>query len=289
MKVSSNLISDIYSFYLARLKELYPEKEAGVLLKRLLAHYLKVQEYKIPHIIENERVGESMLLKIHFGVKELLKHKPLEYIIGQADFYEMKFFVNQHVLIPRPETEELVDLIWKTSSQFKNNPWIIDIGTGSGCIAISLNKLIKSETIAIDISSSALNLAKKNNELNSSDVQFIQMDFLKKSQWNKLEGIFDVIVSNPPYIRELEKSLMKDNVLLYEPEVSLFVKDNNPLVFYKAIAEFGYDHLKANGYIYLEINEFLGNETANVFKSHYRKVTVIKDLNGKDRFLLVQK
>ena len=289
MKVPSNLISDIYTFYLARLKELYPDKEAAVLLRRLLAHYLKVQEYKIPHIVENQRVGESMLLKIHFAVKDLLNHKPLEYITGQADFYEMKFEVNENTLIPRPETEELVDLIWKTSSSFKNHPRILDIGTGSGCIAIALSKLINAEVMGIDISTSALELAKKNNVLNNADVQFVQMDFLEKSQWNKLEVKFDVIVSNPPYIRELEKSLMKENVLLYEPEIALFVKDNNPLIFHKAIASFGQNYLKPNGYIYVEINEFLGKETANIFRNNYSKVSTIKDLNEKDRFIIAQK
>lgn len=289
MKVSSNKISDIYSYYLNLLEVEYSPFEGGILLKRLMGYYLNVQSFKIPQHIENERVVESMLLKIHFAVKELLKHKPLEYIIQTADFYEMKFSVNQHVLIPRPETEELVDLIWKTSSQFKSNPRIIDIGTGSGCIAISLNKLIKSETIAVDVSKPALDLATKNKVLNHAEVQFIQMNFLEEQQWNKLTGLFDVIVSNPPYIRELEKSLMKENVLLYEPKEALFVKDNDPLIFYKAISSFGQNYLKPNGYIYVEINEFLGKETADIFKKNYSKVATIKDLNGKDRFIIVQK
>ena len=287
MKVPSNLISDIYSFYYKRLQEEYSSKESAILLKRLMGYYLNIKEFKIPQFIENKRVGESLMLKIHFGVKDLLQHKPLEYIIQRSNFYELEFFVNEHVLIPRPETEELVDLIWKTSAKYKNKPAILDIGTGSGCIAITLNKLIDAKTYALDISNLALDVARTNAKNLNADVTFVPMDFLDETQWKSLNLKFDIIISNPPYIRELEKSLMNENVLNFEPHKALFVRDKNPLIFYKKILDFSLEYLNSKGAIFVEINEFLGNETADIFRSNYSNVNIIKDLNGKDRFLWI--
>jgi len=287
MKVSSNKISDIYSYYINLLEAEYSRHEGGILLKRLMGYYLDIQSFKIPQHIENERVGESMMLKIHFGVKDLLQHKPLEYIMGRADFYEMKFEVNEDTLIPRPETEELVDMIWKASATLKRKPKILDIGTGSGCIGIALSKLIEANVLGIDVSEKALNIAKINAIKNNSEMKFLKVDFLDINQRNSLKETFDVIVSNPPYVRELEKSLLQPNVLDYEPHLALFVPDNNPLIFYEAIATFGKTNLNPNGSIFLEINEFLGKETAEIFKADYSEVKLIQDLNGKDRFLWV--
>ena len=288
MKVPSNKISDIYSYYLNLMKKLYPESEAKLMLKRLMGYYLEVQDFKIPQLIENERVGESLLLKIHFGVKDLLSHKPLEYIIGLTDFYEMKFEVNKDVLIPRPETEELVDLIWKTSPSIRKSPSILDVGTGSGCIGIVLCKLLNARVTGIDNSAKALTVAKRNALKNQTEINFFQINFLVENERNTLKETFDIIVSNPPYIRELEKGIMKSNVLNYEPSSALFVPDNNPLIFYEQIAIFGKNNLNPRGCIYVEINEFLGAETLALFRMHFEKVTLIQDLNGKDRFIWVQ-
>ncbi len=289
MKVASNKLSDIYKYYLTNLLRVYSDNEGAILLKRLIAFFAEIDSYKIPQMLDDVRVSESQLLKIHFGVKDLLKHKPLEYILEEVEFYEMKFKVNQNVLIPRPETEELVDLIWKNSSSSPAKPKLFDIGSGSGCIAICLSKLLNADTYAVDCSKEAIKIAKQNATTNCAEVKFIETDFLTVANWKYLPKKIDIIVSNPPYVRKSEKLLMKPNVLDYEPEKAIFVDDENPLIFYKAIADFAFKNLSEKGKIYLEINEFLAVETAEVFKSLYPKVKLINDLNGKKRFLLVEK
>lgn len=229
------------------------------------------------------------MLTFHFAVKDLLKNKPIQYIIGETEFCDLKFKVNENVLIPRPETSELVHLIVNSQRSTANSQQsILDIGTGSGCIAISLAKMISgSEVYALDISEKALEVAKENAVNNNVEVTFIHDDIL--SLKNKIDTKFDIIVSNPPYVRELEKAEMRDNVLNWEPHNALFVSDNNPLIFYRIILEFAKSHLKENGEIWFEINEFLGKEMTELCNEMgFSQVEVFNDFRGKERVLLVR-
>ena len=236
------------------------------------------------------RLSESEMLTFHFAVKDLLKNKPIQYIIGETDFCDLKFKVNENVLIPRPETSELVMNIVKSQlSTFNLQLSILDIGTGSGCIAISLAKNIPGSNVyALDISEKALEVAKENAINNNVDVTFIHDDIL--SLKNNIESKFDIIVSNPPYVRELEKAEMRDNVLNWEPHNALFVSDNDPLIFYRNILEFAKTHLNENGEIWLEINEYLGKEMTDLCKEYgFADVKIFEDFRGRERVVKANK
>ena len=215
------------------------------------------------------------------ALKKLEKEIPIQYIIGETEFYGLPFYVNEHVLIPRPETEELVSWIL---NETKGEKKIIDIGTGSGCIAISLAKNLKNSKVwALDISKEALKIAQKNAELNEINVQFINDDILTSTTLNQK---FDIIVSNPPYVRMLEKQEIKNNVLENEPHLALFVDDNNPLLFYDKIADFAKDNLTKNGELYFEINQYLGKETMQLLENKgFKNCTLKKDIFGNDRMI----
>ena len=210
--------------------------------------------------------------------------EPIQYILGECEFYGLPFYVNPSVLIPRPETEELVDWIISDHSGQSGN--LLDIGTGSGCIAVASGKFLKSFSVsAIDISEAALAVAKKNAEKNNCHIQLIIADILKPDNID-FNDAFDVIVSNPPYVCEREKQTMSQNVLGYEPHLALFVPENDPLLFYKAIAMFGKKRLKAGGKIYLEINETLGKECVTLLDSlGYQDILLRKDIFGRDRMI----
>lgn len=227
-------------------------------------------------------------------LEDLKQQKPIQYILGETEFYGLQFNVNENVLIPRPETEELVDWIIKDSkfkSQNSEPIKILDIGTGSGCIAISLAKhLPEAQVFAVDISESALKIAKENADRNGVEVEFIKANILESSLWGDIAlrqmAFFDIIVSNPPYVRELEKREIKPNVLDNEPHLALFVENENPLVFYKAITDFAVDKLKSNGSLYFEINQYLGQETKQLLvDAQFEAIELRKDLNGNDRML----
>jgi release factor glutamine methyltransferase len=224
------------------------------------------------------------LLSIHFAVKALLQHKPLQYILGSTEFLDWEFELNEQVLIPRPETEELVQLIANQNYNLSSSSRILDIGTGSGCIAIALQKLTKAEVSAIDISSEALAIAKHNAQKLLSRVNFQQIDILDDSQWDNIPGDFDLIVSNPPYVQESEKKWMHKNVLEYEPALALFVSDKDPLIFYRMIAAFANCKLKKNGQLWFEINEFLSNQLIDLLKDNFSEIEIIKDYKDKNRF-----
>ncbi len=216
-------------------------------------------------------------------IKELKTSRPVQYILGETEFYGLKLYVNENVLIPRQETEELVQRIIKETKI--PNPAILDLGTGSACIAVSLAKNIPSTRVyATDISENALNIARENAVLNKVSVNFFKDDMLHPGIDRKL--VFDVIVSNPPYVLDSEKKLMHNNVLNFEPGTALFVRDYNPLEFYLAIAEIASERLVSGGCVYVEINESLAKEVCDVFKSYkLSNPEITRDINEKNRFV----
>ena len=288
MKVPSNLVKDIRNHYCEQLCSIYDKDEANAMILILLEHYFNINRVKMA-LEPQLRLSESEMLTFHFAVKDLLKNKPIQYIIGETEFCDLKFKVNENVLIPRPETSELVmKIVNSQRSTVNSQQSILDIGTGSGCIAISLAKMISgNEVYALDISEKALEVAKENAVNNNVEVTFIHDDIL--SLKNKIDTKFDIIVSNPPYVRELEKAEMRDNVLNWEPHNALFVSDNNPLIFYRSILEFAKSHLKENGEIWFEINEFLGKEMTELCNEMgFSQVEVFNDFRGRERVCSVR-
>jgi release factor glutamine methyltransferase len=284
MKVASNKIADIREYYSAQLKAVYAETESRFLVDSVISHYADIPRLEIP-INLDRRVGESLLLKIHFAVKDLLRHRPLQYVLGEAEFCGLPFYVNEQVLIPRPETEQLIDLIIDSGSRLDEKTSILDLGTGSGCIAISLASQLNCKVSAVDISSEAIEIAKKNAVLNKVQVSFIKADLLSDNFENDLHNKYDVIVSNPPYVRNQEKQMMQKNVLDFEPELALFVEDENPLIYYEAICRIASSLLNNKGVLWLEINEYLAEETLQLAKRYFSTSILIKDYKGNYRFI----
>jgi len=284
MKIKSNKISDIRQFYLKELSEIYQPKESAVFLDLIFEEYFGLS--RVERVLNPEkRVTESEMLKIHFAIGELKKQMPIQYILEKAEFYGLLFYVDENVLIPRPETEELVEWVLEICGQ-EANVNVLDIGTGSGCIAISIKKnLLSGKVWAMDVSPLALEVAKRNAVSNDVEIHFLQQDILESVGSENLPQ-FDAIVSNPPYVRNSEKLLMQKNVLEYEPALALFVEDNDPLKFYRAIAGFSADHLKQGGSLFLEINEALADETAALLQSmEFSDIIVKKDIYDKDRMI----
>lgn len=226
--------------------------------------------------------------QLHNYLSLLSKHTPVQYVLNEAWFYGMPLYVNENVLIPRPETEELVDWIIQNEKnrQTISPPRILDIGTGSGCIPVALKKNLQlAEVHAIDISREALDVAKKNASQQHTPVHFHEMDILQQQKGSTLP-VFDIIVSNPPYIPQKDKAEMHNNVLEYEPHLALFVNDDDPLLFYRAIAAFAKHHLADDGTLYLELHEMSGVATREVFSSAgFKQTELKKDMQGKDRML----
>ncbi|MFV5688403.1 peptide chain release factor N(5)-glutamine methyltransferase [Flavobacterium sp. ZT3R25] len=225
-------------------------------------------------------------------LEPLKKEIPIQYLLGKTSFYGLEFEVNENVLIPRPETEELVDWISKSNSKIERlkNLKILDIGTGSGCIAISLAKNIpNAQVFAIDVSEKALATAKKNANINTVNITFINQNILEVASLSAVEGLnqqFDIIVSNPPYVRNLEKEEIKKNVLENEPHLALFVEDNDALIFYRKIAELAQKNLSPNGQLYFEINQYLGKEMIGLLeKMNFKNIELRKDIYGNDRMI----
>jgi release factor glutamine methyltransferase len=263
--------------------EIYPENESRQMVNLLILSVTGWEKEKIaiePGIIVVDSIVDNLLK----GLGELLKGKPIQYVTGKAYFYGLELDVNPSVLIPRPETEELVKWIVDDNST-KEGLNVLDIGTGSGCILIALGKLLKKPGLkGVEISKGALETASNNAIKHGIPVVFRLFDILKDNGDGALK--YDIIVSNPPYVREMEKALMNNNVLGYEPHSALFVPDGDPLLFYKAIAGFAKNNLVPGGKLYLEINENLGKETISLLESEgFRNVTLEKDMQGKDRMI----
>lgn len=283
---------DLQHIFNKELESIYEKNEIDSLFFLCLEHICKVVRIQLQ--LERELTINKSETNQFFETLELLKQqKPIQYIFGETEFFGLNFKVNENVLIPRQETEELIDLIIKThitDSKKNSNPLkILDIGTGSGCIAISLAKnLSNADIYALDVSLKAMEVAKKNAEHNGVNVTFIQGSILDKDTWNSdfLNSKFDIIVSNPPYIRNSEKIEIQPNVLDNEPHLALFVSDENPLIFYKEIVEFSKSSLKSKGSLYFEVNQYLGVETKQLLdNSKFRNIELLKDLNGNDRML----
>ena len=272
-------LSDKQSEYLKALSAVCDQAEARAITLWILEEVLHVKGPKLS--LERFMVlttHQEEVLDEH--LQRLLKYEPVQYILGYAEFYGLKFKVSSAVLIPRPETEELVELIGEEIDD--PNLSILDIGTGSGCIPITLKKHIaQADVTGLDISEDALQIARENAQSNGVNVTFIKMDILHEVPTGK----YDVIVSNPPYIGYDEKEKMNDNVLIHEPHLALFSED--PLAFYKRIAEIAPAILNPKGKIYLEVSEFRANEVADIF-SKLGHVKIRKDMSGKDRIVFVQ-
>ena len=291
--MSSNLVRDCRKYYAGELEKIYGSDEANALIMILLEHYFSINRVKMA--LEPElRLSESELLTLHFAVKDLLKNKPVQYVLGETEFCGMRFMVDENVLIPRPETEEMVKNIASCGDKACLVPTgcdVLDIGTGSGCIAISLAKLLKDSAVtAVDVSEKALEVAKKNAEANNVNVRFILDDILNPQNTELIDNQYDIIVSNPPYVCESEKSEMRANVLDYEPSTALFVTDNDPLIFYRKILEFAQKTLKPSGEVWFEINEKFGEEMKDLcLEKGFKNVEIIKDFRERDRILRISK
>ena len=262
-------------------ENLYEEQEAMAIAKRFLEETINISSYEI-FLYPDHKVHEIAQARIEAGIERLAKGEPLQYVVGRMEYIGMDFQVTPDVLIPRPETEELV--WWIAADQQGKEINILDIGTGSGCIAISLARMLPKATVyATDISEKALALATLNAKHNNVKVHFIHNDIL--NDYASLPPIrFDIIVSNPPYITEKEKALMHRNVLEHEPHLALFVPNEEPLRFYKAIAQLA-AAFKTPVTTYLEINEAFGKETAELFTAVGFEVQVRKDINDKERMV----
>lgn len=269
----------------SELKNLYNDNEINVLINDIVEFVSGLT--KTQRLINTEyKFTEEQVNEVQQILERLKKNEPIQYVLGKTFFYDLEFDVTPDVLIPRPETEELVD--WIIKEHMHREPRIIDVGTGSGCIAISLAKNIqKGRVEAVDISEAAIKVASRNALKNKvENIQFRQVDILGYVP-PSFDGKYDIIVSNPPYVTEGEKELMEANVLEYEPENAIFVNNPDALLFYKAIAEFGKSYLKPNGRLYFEINEKFGQEISEHLSSlGYKSIVLKKDINEKDRMIM---
>ena len=271
--------------FIKSLLPIYDEMEAESFFYLLLESKHQLRRIDLALDVDKEFSKEEISIWDSI-LEKLINQIPIQYIIGKTHFYGLEFMVNENVLIPRPETEELVDWIVKLNTKLSKNKnlKILDIGTGSGCIAISLAKNItNSEVFAVDVSEKALVIAEKNAILNQVQVTLLPKNILEITTLNQK---FDIIVSNPPYVRNLEKAEIKPNVLDNEPHLALFVSDNDPLIFYKKIAELATANLNPNGQLFFEINQYLGKETQDLLKSiGLKNIELRKDIYGNDRMI----
>jgi release factor glutamine methyltransferase len=287
-------IKDIFLNFHQALDGLYGPQEAESITLMVLSEISGLSRARIKAFPEDD-VPPEALEKLPTILDELKTGKPVQYILGNTEFYGLPFLVNPAVLIPRPETEELVEWIlssvgsrqWAVGSSLVS---ILDIGTGSGCIAISLKKSLPEASVtALDISADALHTAKQNAVINEVDVNFVQKDILEealKSEIENLKSEISLIVSNPPYVTLIDKTQMHTNVTDFEPHTALFVPEDNPLLFYKAIADYATKHLADKGMLFFEINESFGNETVDLLKDKgFTAIELRKDMSGRDRMV----
>ena len=275
-------LQEAFVDYRNKVEEFYSAGEAQIISEDIFEFLLGLDQTQIKSGGKN-LLSEEQELILEQALHDLADRKPIQYITSVAWFYRRKFLVSPAVLIPRPETEELVELIVRNNT--RSSPKIIDIGTGSGCIAISLKKEIPSASItAIDKSKDALGVAKKNALDHEVNINFLEIDFLQKAEYEALPG-YDYIVSNPPYIPEREMKNMESQVLSFEPHLALFVPDEKPLIFYEAIVDFAERHLNGKGSVFLETHYDNAAEVAALFNTNTFDVEIIKDMSGAERFV----
>ncbi|RCH56080.1 peptide chain release factor N(5)-glutamine methyltransferase [Mucilaginibacter hurinus] len=294
-------VKDVFDNFREGLAGLYEVKEIEAIALSVLTNLTQQSKASIKAFPEN-KLAVELLAQLYSILTELETGKPLQYILGESEFYGLKFAVNPSVLIPRPETEELVEwLLGSVKSQqgvfnadntpYNHAPRILDIGTGSGCIAISLKKNLPQATVvAIDISPEALVTAKQNAAINSVEVDFVQADILNTKSGPGTDLIagtkYHVIVSNPPYVTPADKRQMHINVTEFEPHAALFVPENDPLLFYKAIADFAIKGLNENGLLFFEINESYGKETVDMLHDKlFKNIELRNDMSGRPRMV----
>ena len=277
-------IQEAYKHLLYKLFEVYDDREAANICDWVIEHITGFK--KIDRITrKNFLLNEQQRKILNDYTNELLQHKPVQYVLHEAWFAGMKLYVDESVLIPRPETEELADwIITNCKLQIANS--ILDIGTGSGCIPIALKKKMPSSEIqALDVCEKALIVAKRNAAVHHTEIHFHQSDILNKEEWKQFSS-YDIIVSNPPYIKQSEVTEMRENVLLHEPHIALFVPDEDALLFYRTIAAFGSQHLNTNGELYFEINEMQSENIINLLHEYgYKSIELKKDMQGKERMV----
>jgi len=284
------ILSEIKLLFQSELSELYSRSEREELFFIFCESILNLNKIDL-RINLDKNLSENDLNKLSEAISELKTGKPFQQILGETEFYGMKFFVNEHVLIPRPETEELLELaIGKIQEKRKKNQGlkILDIGTGSGIIPILLKKyFLESEVNSIDISKDALEIAKRNADFHKVEINFINKDYLNEvfDSAQTDNQVFDIIISNPPYIGIDENPEIEDSVKGFEPNLALFSPTSDALIFYKKIAEDSKNHLAANGLLFLEINQKLGKETLELFQNHFSESYLLKDISGNDRFI----
>ena len=267
-----------------QLTGLYPETEIESFVRILFRHYLGLTPVQV-HLSHDHKLPDAIEEQIRKAVDDLIKYRPIQYILGETEFYGLNFELTSDVLIPRPETEELVD--WIVHENHRDATLsIVDIGTGSGCIAVALAAHFpNANVLAVDISEAALAVAQRNAKKNNVLVNFLLKNIL--NDVTEFEpGFFDVVVSNPPYVTPSEQQYLQPNVLEYEPRCALFTPDNDPLIFYKRISEFGLKYLKDSGKIFFEINEAFFSKTVDILKQYgYTNIVLRKDINGKWRMV----
>ena len=274
------------SYIRKELSGIYPEQEIESLIRLIFS---ALRNYSPTDLLlkKDEILSDKEGLRLQEIVNRLKQHEPIQYILGETEFYGLPFRVTKDVLIPRPETEELVDWILKETSQHAT---ILDVGTGSGCIPVSLKKNLPAAAVfGCDVSEKALHTARLNAEKNETDIDFFLLDILAPEFPGKLPPL-DVLVSNPPYVTEKEKEWMQTNVLAHEPHLALFVPNEDPLKFYIALALFAQKHLKKGGKIFWEINEAYGQDCIELLEGKgFQHIQLKKDINGKDRMISAQK
>lgn len=289
--LKDNRLSSVWKWFFDSLSDIYDKNELKSIRKNIFEHYFNLAETDV--ILKDDLLlTETEIVILIKAINKLKQQRPLQYITAKAYFLDYVLDVTENTLIPRPETEELVLLaINQIKQHFHHQDLlkILDVGTGSGCIAISVaDKIKNAELTAIDICENALKTAQQNAKKAEVSVNFMKFDILGN---DNLSEVFDVIISNPPYVRNSEKSLMNKNVLDYEPGIALFVEDDNPLIFYEKICKNANEGLIAgNGLIFFEINENLGKETADLLQQYgFKNIQIHKDMRNKDRFISAKK
>jgi release factor glutamine methyltransferase len=279
-------LKDILNNYKETLQHIYDEQEISATFKIVFEAVSELKKSQFT-FQQNIDVNGEEAIEYNRILQRLANSEPLQYILAEAYFYGLKFNVNQNVLIPRPETEELVELALNNSKLLKDDCNILDIGTGSGCIAVTLKYHLKNANVsALDVNPAALEVAIQNAQQNQTTINFIEADIRSYDSAQR----FDMIISNPPYITDKERSAMDRNVIDFEPHLALFVADENPLEFYIAIADFATKALNNTGLLLFEINANYGQETAEMLASKdFKDIHILKDMQGKERFITARK